>query len=73
MEQLNLSDAIDLYPEIPVNISCQRMGTMDQEKGTAAPSIKEDRLLSRRFSFFLGIDSTWLSRLAGTESNFENS
>ena len=42
MEQLNLSDAIDLYPEIPVNISCQRMGTMDQEKGTAAPSIKGD-------------------------------
>jgi len=33
MEQLHLSDhhdAIDLHPEIPVNISCQRMETMDQ-------------------------------------------
>jgi hypothetical protein len=44
MEQLNLSDAIDLHPEIPVNTSCQRMETVDQEKGTAAPSIKDDRL-----------------------------
>ena len=73
MEQPNLSDAINLpHPEIPIKISCQRMETIDQEKGTAAPSIKEDRLLSRRFNFFLGIESTWLSKLAGIESNFEN-
>jgi hypothetical protein len=44
MEQLNLSDAIDLHPEITVNTSCQRMETVDQETGTAAPSIKDDRL-----------------------------
>jgi hypothetical protein len=70
MEQLNLSDAIDLHPEITVNTSCQRMETVDQEKGTAAPSIKDDRLWSWRFSFSW-IDSTWLSRLAGIELNFE--
>ena len=35
MEQLNLSDAINLHPEITVNTSCQRMETVDQEKGTA--------------------------------------
>jgi hypothetical protein len=70
MEQLNLSDAIDLHPEITVNTSCQRMETVDQEKGTAAPSIKDDRLWSWRFSFSW-IDSTWLSRLAGIDLNFE--
>ena len=40
MEQLNLSDAINLHPEIPVNTSCQRMETVDQEKGTAEPCKK---------------------------------
>jgi hypothetical protein len=44
MEQLNLSDAISLHPEITVNTSCQRMKTVDQEKATAATSIKDDRL-----------------------------
>jgi hypothetical protein len=28
MEQLDLSDAIDLHPEIPVNTSCQRTETV---------------------------------------------
>jgi hypothetical protein len=48
--ELHFSDANDLRPEIPVNISCQRMETLIQEKGTAAPSIKDDCL---KFNFFL--------------------
>jgi len=70
MEQLHLSDhhdAIDLHPEIPVNISCQCMETMEplHHPSTMIASDLEG-------SFFFGIDSTWLSKLAGIEPNFEN-
>jgi hypothetical protein len=42
--ELHLSDTTSLHPEIPVNISCQRMETVYQEIGTAAQSIKDDCL-----------------------------
>ena len=51
MEQLNLSDAINLHPEITVNTSCQRMETVDQEKGTAEPYKKNCAGAAKSSSF----------------------